>query len=124
MVSSYRELFVFKKACELAGRIYRMTGDFPADERYSLISQMRRAASSIPMNIAEGYRRTTRREYIHFLTIASGSCSELDAQLILSRDIDLITTAQYDAIHADQRFVSILLTRLIAALKKKKRDCD
>jgi len=121
MVSSYRDLFVFRKACELAGQVYRLTGEYPGDERFSLISQMRRAAASIPMNIAEGYRRTTRREYIRFLTIANGSCSELDAQLILSREIDLITPAQYDSIHEDQRFVSILLTRLIDALKKRKR---
>jgi four helix bundle protein len=121
MVSSYRDLFVFKKACELTKRVYRMTDGYPAEERYHLINQMRRAAASIPMNIAEGYRRTTRREYTRFLTIANGSCSELDAQLFLSREIDLITPAQYDSIHEDQRFVSILLTRLIDALKRRKR---
>ena len=122
MVSSYRDLFVFKKACELAGKVYRMTDGYPPEERYNLINQMWRAAASIPMNIAEGYRRNSRKEYINFLTIASGSCGELDAQLILSRDTDLITSDQYEKIHQDQRFVSILLTRLIAALKTNKRQ--
>jgi len=117
MIESYRDLFVFRKACELTAQIYRMTDGFPVEERYNLTGQMRRAAASIPMNIAEGYRRSSRRDYVHFLTIASGSCSELDAQLIISRDINLIDTSQYDAIHQNQRFVSILLTRLSSALK-------
>jgi four helix bundle protein len=121
MVESYRDLLAFRKACELAGKVYRLTDGYPPEERYNMINQMRRAAASIPMNIAEGYRRNSRKEYINFLTIASGSCGELDAQLIISRDIDLITPEQYEKIHADQRFVSILLGRLISALKRKNK---
>lgn len=85
-VHSYHELIAYQKAYQLVLLIYRMTGSFPKEEVYGLTSQIRRAAVSIPSNIAEGFMRGTK-EYLHFLKIALGSAAELETQLSLSKDL-------------------------------------
>jgi four helix bundle protein len=80
-LSSYRELIVWQKAMDLVILIYAITKDFPTEERFGLVTQMRRSAVSIPSNIAEGSRRSTRKEYRQFLCIAYGSGAELETQL-------------------------------------------
>ncbi len=72
-IQSYKDLIVYQKGYKLALEIYRVTKKFPKEEIFGLVSQMRRSAVSIPCNIAEGYRRNHRKEYIQFLYIASGS---------------------------------------------------
>ena len=119
-IRSYQDLFAYQKACELATEIYRITDGYPRVETYNLVSQMRRAALSIPTNIAEGYRRTSRKDYIHFLSIAHGSCSELETHILLSRNVKMIGEIQYNRLQNTSRFVSILLTRLINALDNGK----
>jgi len=84
-LQSYKQLTVWQKAIDLASEIYRLTDKFPKQEQYGLTSQMRRAAISIPSNIAEGYKRRHRAEYLQFLSIANGSAAELETQLILAR---------------------------------------
>ncbi len=86
---SYKDLIVWQKGIELAKAIYKMTRSFPAEEKFSLVSQMRRAAISIPSNIAEGQppRRTTP-EFIQFVTHAQGSTAELDTQIILAVELN------------------------------------
>jgi four helix bundle protein len=98
MAKSYRELIVWQKAMELALSIYKLTSDFPHQEQYGLISQIRRSAVSVPSNIAEGCGRLKTGEYAHFLGIARGSLFELQTQLELARrlgfgDQTLIQTA-------------------------------
>jgi four helix bundle protein len=83
-MNSYRDLKVWQEAMTLAERIYSVTADFPASERYGLIAQMRRAAVSVPSNIAEGYGRKTSRQRYNFLEIALGSLFELETQSELS----------------------------------------
>lgn len=95
-MSSYRELTVWQKAIELVVSIYIYTKKFPADERYGLVSQMRRAAVSIPSNIAEGSRRQGKYT-VHFLTIAFGSASELETQLEISKRLDYGKSAERDS---------------------------
>jgi four helix bundle protein len=85
-ISSYKELEAYKKGFELVKIIYEMTKSFPHEEMYGLTSQIRRAAISIPSNIAEGYMRGTK-EYIQFLKISLGSCAELETQLSLCKEI-------------------------------------
>lgn len=80
-LGDHRELIVWQKAMEIVVGIYRLTKTFPAEERYGLTSQMRRAAISIPSNIAEGRRRNSENDYQRFLTIAFGSGAELETQL-------------------------------------------
>lgn len=85
-----KELKIWNKAIELATEIYQLTAEFPSEEKYGLISQLRRSAVSIPSNIAEGAGRNTSKEFCHFLGISNGSSYELQTQLIISRNLDLI----------------------------------
>lgn len=82
MAQSFKDLVVWQRAIRLAESIYTLCGRLPTDERFGLSSQMKRAAVSVPSNIAEGYMRTTR-EYLQFINIARGSLAELETQLIL-----------------------------------------
>lgn len=94
MLQSYRELMVWQKAMELAVLVYRLTETFPKREIYGLASQLRRAGVSVPSNIAEGYGRASRREYLQFLSIAQGSLKELETQVLLAERLTFATTAQ------------------------------
>ena len=87
---SYKDLLVWQKGISLAKMIYELTRAFPAEEKFGLISQMRRAAVSIPSNIAEGQARHTTGEFVQFVSHAEGSAAELDTQLILSVELDFL----------------------------------
>jgi four helix bundle protein len=80
---SYRDLLVWQKGIELAKIVYRLTARLPSEEKFGLISQMRRAAISVPSNIAEGQARHTTGEFIQFISHAEGSVAELDTQLVV-----------------------------------------
>jgi four helix bundle protein len=86
-LKSHKELIVWQKSIELVKKIYLLTTDFPKNEIYGLSSQMKRAAISIPSNIAEGYSRKGTKEYLHFLRIAYGSSNELETQIIIAKDL-------------------------------------
>ena len=83
-IKSYNDLDIWKRSIKLVEDIYRLTKSFPKEELYGLTSQMRRAAVSIPSNIAEGFTRFHNKEYKQFLYIALGSCSELSTQIIIA----------------------------------------
>jgi four helix bundle protein len=85
--SGYRDLIAWQKAMQLTKKVYQITAAFPIGERYGLAQQMRRAAVSVPSNIAEGRGRRTRDDYRHFLVTARGSLFELETQLLLSGDL-------------------------------------
>jgi four helix bundle protein len=85
-----QELKIWNKAIDLSVEVYQATSDFPADERFGLISQSRRAAVSIPSNIAEGAGRNSKKEFANFLGIANGSSYELQTQLIISNKLNLL----------------------------------
>jgi four helix bundle protein len=84
MGASYRELVVWQRAVELSLSIYKLTASFPSDERFGLTDQIRRAAVSVASNIAEGYGRTTKGEYLQFLGHARGSIFEVQTQLTIA----------------------------------------
>ncbi len=86
-MNSFKELLVWQKSRELVSALYLTTNSLPESEKFGLTSQSRRAAVSIPSNIAEGYRRKNRKEYVYFLSISAGSAAELETQLILINDI-------------------------------------
>ena len=87
---SFRDLRIWQQGKMLVVEIYRATGGFPADERFGLVAQVRRAAVSIPSNIAEGFNRQHRREYRQFLYVALGSCGELETQIEVAHDLGYI----------------------------------
>ena len=91
MEKPHKSLDVWKRAMEMARQVYRLTAGYPREERYGLVAQMRRAAVSVPSNIAEGAARDSRAEFRNYLSIARSSLSELDTQLDLSRDLGFLS---------------------------------
>ncbi len=86
-VKSFKELIVWQKSMQLVQEIYLATSRFPQSELFGLTSQMRRAAIAIPSNIAEGKKRKTRKDFLHFLRIADGSAAELETQIIIAKKL-------------------------------------
>jgi four helix bundle protein len=117
-IKSYKDLIAYQKGYKLALEIYKITKNYPKEEIYGLISQMRRSDVSIPCNIAEGYRRGHRKEYLQFLHVAYGSCSELETLLSLSRDLGFIEKNIFELIYQLQGEASRLLKGLIFSLSK------
>jgi four helix bundle protein len=115
---SYRELLVWQKAKALAAQIYRATEPFPKPETYGLTSQIRRAAVSVPSNIAEGQGRLTSGEFCHFLGQARGSLLELDTQLAIALDLTYLRPDQNEFLDHEIYQVLGLLNRLIESLRK------
>ncbi len=115
-VSTHKDLNVWKKAMDLAAQVYSLTAKFPKEELYGLTSQIRRSAVSIPSNIAEGAARHSKKEFIQFLHIASGSVAELETQLLLAIQIGLLSG---DHIISHVEEVRKLLLGLLRSLKKK-----
>ncbi len=116
-MKDFRSLDVWKKSHELVLAIYRVTAAFPKNELYGLISQIRRAAASIPANIAEGCGRTGDAELARFLTIAMGSASELEYHLLLSRDLNFLTIDTHETLTTQTVEIKRMLTSLIQKLR-------
>jgi four helix bundle protein len=96
--SGYRDLVVWQKARELASRVYRVSRAFPRSELFGLTAQMRRAALSVPCNIAEGHGRRSTADRIQFLVVARGSLLELETQAIIAADLEFMSQALSDDI--------------------------
>jgi four helix bundle protein len=109
-IKSFQELEVWQRAHQLVLAVYRVTKEFPPEEKYGLGSQMRRAAVSVPANIAEGFKRRGKAEKIRFYNISEASLEELKYYLILSRDLGYI--ADTEQLMADAETVSRMLYRL------------
>jgi four helix bundle protein len=112
-VQDFKQLKVWQKSHSLVLRVYSATFTFPEHERFGLTSQMRRAAFSVPSNIAEGCARGTRTELRQFLHIAAGSASELEYFFLLARDLRLLTEKQYEALYGTLHEIRRMLTGLI-----------
>jgi len=115
-IEKFRDLEVWQKAHQLVLAVYRMTKDFPADERYGLVSQMRRAAVSVPANIAEGFKRLGKAEKVRFYNIGEASLEELKYFFILSKDLAYISDNEQMMDNAET--ISKMLYRLIEAINK------
>ncbi len=116
-MKDFRSLNVWKKGHRLALSVYEVTSTFPKSEIYGLTSQIRRAATSIPANIAEGCGRCSERDFVRFLHIAMGSASELEYHLILARDLGLLDAVQQNALEQMTIEVKRMLTGLVKKLK-------
>ena len=119
VVTHYQELEVWQAAMELAEACYLATKGFPKEEGFGMTSQIRRAASSIPANIAEGHGRASTREYLNFLSIAKGSLTELETHLLLSQRVGLLTAEQQNALLEMTDKISRMLSGLRKALLKR-----
>jgi len=116
-LGGYRDLLVWQKGMALVKKVYELTRRFPADEKFGLVAQMRRAAVSIPSNIAEGQARRTTAEFVHFVSNAEGSTAELDTQLELSVDLGFCTKPESTA-------ASDLLSELKKMLNALRRSLE
>lgn len=97
-IQNYKDIIAWQKSHELTLKVYSITKTFPDTERYGLISQMQRSSVSVPSNIVEGFSRKGVKESIQFYYIAKASLKELDSQLLLSRDLDLISDTVYNEV--------------------------
>ena len=112
---SYRELEVWKEAKKLVAEIYQITKTFPDEEKWCLTQQIRRAAISIPSNIAEGFGRQTDKSFNHFLNISRGSLNEIETQLIIAKELGFI---QDENLYNDLLFIIEEESKMINAFAK------
>jgi four helix bundle protein len=119
MDKAHKKLRVWQESMTLVKLAYELTESFPSAEKYGLTAQMRRAAISIPSNIAEGAARKGDRESIQFYTIARGSLSELDTQIELSTTLGFLNSSRYAQIASQVETVDSLLSGLIRFVRKK-----
>jgi len=121
-MQSVEDLDVFKLGHELALKVYQVTRGFPKNETFNLVSQMRRAASSVGMNLMEGSMRLSSREYRQFAGIARGSAGEVCYQLLLAKDLRYISNETYKDLRSDYNRVLQMLYRLSRALDHEPRS--
>lgn len=118
-IKTYRDLQAWQKAMDLVTEIYRLSRRLPPEEQFGLVSQMRRAAVSVPANIAEGYGRIHRRDYAHHLSIARGSLTETETHLLIAIRLEYLARDQAIEVWRLAQEVGRLLNGLIRALNKQ-----
>ena len=118
MIKSYKDLDIWKRSVELVKDIYLITKDFPKTETYALVDQIRRAALSIPSNIAEGHARQHRREFQQFLFIAIGSIAELETQLIIADKLGYLKKENLNQFLTEMDIIGKMTRGLIKKLQK------
>lgn len=116
----HKELMVWKKSVELVKQVYIITQAYPDSENFGLKMQIRRSAVSIPSNIAEGAGKNSNPDFKRFISIASGSCNELETQLIISRDLNFIPEPEYTYILTELNEIQNMLFSLQKSLHKTK----
>lgn len=118
MARDFRKITAWQRAHALTLQVYRVTSGFPGDERFGLVSQMRRACASIPTNVAEGCGRSTNNELARFIDIATGSASEVEYQLLLAKGLGYLPENQ----HKNLATEVIEVRRMLLAFNKKLRS--
>jgi len=117
-IRSHRDLIVWQKAMDLAVEIYRLSASFPKSEMYRLVSQVTRACTSVPANIAEGHARGSAKDYAQFLAVAKGSLMETETFLMLAVRLNYISTQQADCAFRLITEISKMLTSLRSKLQR------
>jgi len=118
-IRTHKDLDVWKDSIELVTKIYQLVSNFPKEERFGLVDQTKRAAISIPSNIAEGAARNSQKEFLQFLYIALGSIAELETQLIISKKLGFLND---EGIFEGLEKIKSKLLGLIRYLRKKKNE--
>ena len=111
-ITDFKQLRIWQKGIEVVKDIYQITREFPKEELYGLTSQIRRAAVSIPANVAEGFKRFHAKDYKHFLNIASSSAAELETLLIISWEVDLMSEKEAGIIGEKIDHIYRMITKL------------
>ena len=115
-MTSYKELTIWQKSYTFGLEIYSVTKKFPTDEKFGLVSQLRRASLSIPSNIAEGSKRGTRKDYRSFVIIAYGSSAEIETQLLFCKDLGYIQESEYLQLNTKLTEIMKMLNSMIHKL--------
>lgn len=118
-IQSFRDLEVWQKAMDLAEQVYLLTNTFPKEELFGMTSQMRRAATSVPANIAEGWARRGTKEFLQFLNIAAGSLRELETYLLLAERIGIVKQARAQALLQTLEILSKQMVNLQRSLRQR-----
>jgi four helix bundle protein len=118
MGESYRDLIAWERAMQLVTDVYAASRLFPREELYGLTNQLRRAAVSVPSNIAEGQARFSRKEFHHFLSLARGSIVEIETQLIIATNLGYLSTSQSQKLLVKAGELGRILNGLIASIKR------
>lgn len=121
-IRSYKDLIVWQRAIELTVAVYELTNSFPAEERYGLMNQMRRAAVSIASNIAEGRLRSSRKDFKNFLHIAFGSGAELETQILIAKKLSYTQRLDYQKVDALLMETMKMLNVLIYRIRERKEE--
>ena len=121
MIRTFRDLRVWQRAMDLVTAVYRQSQRFPAEERFALTAQMRRAAVSIPSNIAEGYGRNSTTDYVRFLRMASGSLYELQTQAEIARTLNYVSATSLNDLLSAADELARMLSTLIRTVETKKK---
>ncbi|MDR4891195.1 MULTISPECIES: four helix bundle protein [unclassified Chryseobacterium] len=116
-MANFKELLVWQKSIDFVTEVYRTTEIFPKAEIYGLVSQIRRAAISIPSNIAEGNSRRSKPDYLQFLKISRGSCAEVETQLVISKNLNFLSEDEYLKLNERIIEISKMLNGLINSLQ-------
>lgn len=121
-IKSYKELIVWQKSIQLVKEIFILTNKFPKAELYGIVSQMRKAAVSIPSNIAEGYGRRSTKSYAQFYAIAYGSALELETQIIIAKELNMASKENFRT--ADNLLVEVskMLNSMITKMRQLNAD--
>lgn len=119
-LKSYRDLEVWKKSIDLVELIYWVSKNFPPEERFGLTSQVRRAAVSVPSNIAEGAAQTGTGEFLQSLSVASGSLAELETQVIIANRLEMLPQAEKQALLAQADEIGKMLGGLKRSLESRR----
>ncbi len=120
-IQSYRDLQIWQKGMSLVTSIYRITEKYPKSEQFTLVSQTRRSAISIPSNIAEGYGRNSTSDYIRFLRISGGSLYELQTQVEIAVNLNYVTPKDFDMVYKASDEIAKMIGGLIKKVKCAKR---
>lgn len=123
-IHSYKDLIVWQKSLDLVFLIYKLTSFLPKEEIYSLTSQMRRSAISIPSNIAEGRDRGTKKDYLQFLRISKGSCAELETQILLAEKLYPNSKLDYNSIKRLITEIKLMLSAMIIKMNPKANEAQ
>jgi four helix bundle protein len=116
--ASFKDLVVWQKSILLVKQIYKLTSIFPSEEKFGLISQLRRAGVSVPSNIAEGQARRTTADFIHFISNAEGSLAEVETQLIIAVELSFCSQAQADTCYS----LIVEIRKMLNALRRSLRE--
>ena len=117
MIRNFKDLEIYQRSKKLLKDIYKITERYPEEERYNVISQLRRSVLSIPLNIAEGYRRKSKEDLKRFLKISLGSSNEVEALLEISKELNYLGEKEYQKLSEENEIIGKMIFRMIEKWK-------